>query len=403
MTEINQKQNWELEFKLIQQTPMIHFQHDHQGATLRASEVKPKLDKFLIKRLGGFDEVFKTHPDWFVGYFKDAEISDIKPALNYKMRFYCEHSEVSEPPKYGLYYGNMGARSEKEKAFFSNGNCTMSILCFNSELIDFIKRNVRKFFLVTNFGRMQDKGFGSFVVEGEYRIEDICESLAQEFDSKNVYYFECACMGDVFKENIFKSIKTLYSVMKSGYNINGKYHRSFLFEYFHKKNIGNEKAYMKKEKISPWKDGKPVEYPGSDREYSDIEADEYLYVRALLGVGDHIDYITDFRWDSVKNRYFPAGDKLSVSIKHNAVERYSSPVFFNVVNDVVYFAGGRVNKNILDKEFAFENSRGESVKLKTPSEFDIDDFLEFFFANYDPFAKGYGIGKKLRKYQGGAK
>ena len=31
---------------------MIHFQHDQEGATLRASEVKPKLDKYILTKLG---------------------------------------------------------------------------------------------------------------------------------------------------------------------------------------------------------------------------------------------------------------------------------------------------------------------------------------------------------------
>ena len=40
--------------KLKQHTPLIHFQHSQEGATLRASEVKPKLDKYIIKKV--FDD-----------------------------------------------------------------------------------------------------------------------------------------------------------------------------------------------------------------------------------------------------------------------------------------------------------------------------------------------------------
>ena len=53
---------FQIQFTLRQHTPIIHFQHHQDGATLRASEVKPKLDKFLIeklywknaKRMGGY-------------------------------------------------------------------------------------------------------------------------------------------------------------------------------------------------------------------------------------------------------------------------------------------------------------------------------------------------------------
>lgn len=43
---------YKLTFTLKQHTPIIHFQHDQAGATLRASEVKPKLDKFIIEQMG---------------------------------------------------------------------------------------------------------------------------------------------------------------------------------------------------------------------------------------------------------------------------------------------------------------------------------------------------------------
>lgn len=40
---------YRLSFELVQHTSIIHFQADYQGATLRVSEVKPKLDKYLLK------------------------------------------------------------------------------------------------------------------------------------------------------------------------------------------------------------------------------------------------------------------------------------------------------------------------------------------------------------------
>lgn len=44
------KPKFERVYTLEQQTPLIHFQYDQPGATLRATEVKPKLDKFIIKK-----------------------------------------------------------------------------------------------------------------------------------------------------------------------------------------------------------------------------------------------------------------------------------------------------------------------------------------------------------------
>ena len=39
---------YRLQVKLKQHTPLIHFQWNQKGATLRASELKPKLDKFIM-------------------------------------------------------------------------------------------------------------------------------------------------------------------------------------------------------------------------------------------------------------------------------------------------------------------------------------------------------------------
>ena len=38
---------YKLEFTLKQHTPLIHFQHDQDGAILRATELKPTLNKFI--------------------------------------------------------------------------------------------------------------------------------------------------------------------------------------------------------------------------------------------------------------------------------------------------------------------------------------------------------------------
>ena len=86
-----------LEIKLKQHTPLIHFQHDQEGATLRASEVKPKLDRFVLTRLGqgnyqvGIAQA-KTN-GWLIG-------KGDHPALDYKMRIEATaFKDVSIPVK----------------------------------------------------------------------------------------------------------------------------------------------------------------------------------------------------------------------------------------------------------------------------------------------------------------
>ena len=73
-----------LQLKLKQHTPLLHFQHDQEGATLRATEIKPKLDEFILLTKGRK----AVHPE----YFADADDAD-KNALDYKLRISAEKSE----------------------------------------------------------------------------------------------------------------------------------------------------------------------------------------------------------------------------------------------------------------------------------------------------------------------
>ena len=74
-----------LKVTLKQHTPLIHFQHSEEGATLRSSEVKPKLDRFIIEKLGGGNYenvknlVKKTYTQLFIP--KDGIF-----ALDYKLK-----------------------------------------------------------------------------------------------------------------------------------------------------------------------------------------------------------------------------------------------------------------------------------------------------------------------------
>ena len=49
---LEEKYDFQSTYTLLPQSPLIHFQWDQNGAALRATEVKPKLDRYIIKRLG---------------------------------------------------------------------------------------------------------------------------------------------------------------------------------------------------------------------------------------------------------------------------------------------------------------------------------------------------------------
>jgi hypothetical protein len=394
--------------ELKQQTPILHFQPDESGATLRASEVKPKLDRFLINQS---DEAIPQ--DWFLKKSDNTKLS----ALNYKVHFQCNgevkrsgdrncklnlnhldnllkvhdfikvHENDTEKINEG-YFGNMSSEKNRnakakyimekfKETLFCEGTVTMTILCFVPELLAVIHNNIEKFFFAHNFGTRQDKGFGGFIVKSinnkeikEPKDSSVCEALCKMAEAKCCYYF-------IPKYNAFQEISKMYQVMKSGYK--SKYHRSILFEYFHKKGIGNEKAFIKSNGITPRFDEKNEKsgayYTFHSNKDSEDTYEEKKYVRALLGLSENF-------------RYLPKGD--IIMIEHqpeqedNKIERFASPVFFKVIGNTIYIVAKRIDDGIYGKEFSF-NGNGKTVQLKTPENgsFDIDDFMEYFLYRFN--------------------
>ena len=176
---------------LKQHTPLIHFQHDQEGATLRASEVKPKLDKFILTKLGegDYQQGINTAKEnkWLVGKGEH-------PALNYKMRIKCSNPvdinlPIKEVRKGGvvqrdelgsilfttenypdnmnsLIMGNMGGRIKEDVLnFVLYYDIKMIIISKKNTLIDEIKNFVFTFFVENGFGNRTSKGFGSYTVD----------------------------------------------------------------------------------------------------------------------------------------------------------------------------------------------------------------------------------------------
>lgn len=391
--DLNNNYSFRRIYTLTAHTPIIHFQHRQSGATLRATEVKPKLDSFIKKKMAGR----RIPGGWFVG---DSE------ALNYKLHFSaCGRQERTQPPR--IYYGNAGVQ-EESRAECVKGNCRMEIICFIPELMAEIQKYVAEFFVCTNFGRMQNKGFGSFTVQGEsYSEKEIGDILKDEAKARDCYYISGYKPEEIGK--IFDDISTLYGVMKSGYNMRGSYHRSYLFEYFIEKGIGNEKAYLKKKEVAPYDNGEPVKHPLNRRSFYEQNYREYKYVRALLGVGEQLQFISGFKWGRMKNGkegYMSTG-KERIKIKNASIERLESPIFFKIIDGKLYMVAKRVNDCIFNKEFTFTNvNQRKSISVSVPGEFDIDDFLDWFVKKYniDSTQKDkrgnrvlYSIGKKVLK------
>lgn len=185
---------------LRQHTPIIHFQHDQHGATLRATELKPKLDKYIMEKLlrdknipidphKSIHEQFKAHAKqndwlkWLVGKGKAEHV-----ALDYKVRIVplnqVKDYSISQPIRnnedsnrdrenkkievkpYPMYFANMG-KTPAEKDVLKNGrigNVAITFTSFYNELLTQITDQdlICSFFFRENFGTRQSKGFGCF-------------------------------------------------------------------------------------------------------------------------------------------------------------------------------------------------------------------------------------------------
>ncbi|MCL6102246.1 MAG: hypothetical protein M1292_07100, partial [Bacteroidetes bacterium] len=275
---------YKLEFTLKQHTPLIHFQHDQAGATLRATEVKPKLDKFLVKNI--FKNDFDSCKTFLIGYLPNKEL-DLKKkfeegfiSLNYKLSIlsnsglsykigYPKRRSTGEfywDPQIPCFFGNMGINeTQKRKQFVFDGNginCTLIIT--DSSLAQHFgnaEKWICLFFLKNNFGNRQDKGFGSFTIS-------IYNGKPINFRMPNCLFFETIDNEEVLHANfaqilnsngydaiektdwlrryysLFKAIDLFYRTLRGGINIPGLYFKSLMF--FYAKNLDPEQQWDKK-------------------------------------------------------------------------------------------------------------------------------------------------------------
>lgn len=422
---------------LKQHTPLIHFQHNQEGATLRASEVKPKLDKYLIKHV--FGDSFEKCKHFLVGYTPGNErllsekFKSGFRALDYKLRITADESSRKEymivsllnktdsmklQSAYNInvldnapYFAqeqltkdiledpliwNNGINPEGEIKEFKKGliwdQINLSFFSLNSykqgneKLIGIIKDQIERFFLVTNFGTRSTKGFGSFTVSQINRNEVI-------WDEKKMNSLPCDFVyrkntSNSKLNNLFVAVKEDYQKLKSGINFR-VYAKSLLFCYAvdrMKDNPRWEKRYFKQQLQPSQGTEKPLGHlklkannaPIADSSgYSTWSNNyNYQYLRALLGLAEQY----EFQLQDTKAT-------VVVKVQSDDVDRYASPLIFKIINGIIYIIGNAVDENILNKEFHFSyfkgkqqiKSRGNLLvgKLKTPSKFILSDFMEY--------------------------
>lgn len=252
---------------LKQHTPLIHFQHDQYGATLRASEVKPKLDRFLLRILGGdkgYEEGFKIAKE--KGWLVEKKGKHPHPALDYKMRIeainlnkgrmegYLGYNQDrygnNRPIPVPMFFGNMKKQDQKtpfiEKGFSLCDQLELSFSYIKEDLRNHILMNLSSFLMQTNFGTRQSKGFGSFSWDEENK-KDVLKEFKIKTENGIVSYPYFTSSGDEY--TLFQEMDWFYKAIRSGINDcfgqNRLYMKSLMFAYAKKKGEQWEKKTIK--------------------------------------------------------------------------------------------------------------------------------------------------------------
>lgn len=331
-------------YRLKPQAPLVHFQGNQLFCTLRATEVKPRLDAFLRERAAD-----RIDPSW------KMRRADYRTSLRYQMHIRrgsaTLYVDLGKNDKYPNYYGKAEGRC------CLVGDVLVTIICTIPALRDLIDEYIGEFFLCHNFGTLQSKGFGSYVVEGrEGTPDEVAAALKRKFGVEHCYMLEA--------EKPFCALHVLHSVMKPGLNKvalegEGAYERSLLFTYLHERcGLGNEKAWIKREGLAGSQDTRPYPYDASHPP---------RFARALLGL------TRSFR--------FRDGSLIRARSFDRAIQRHRSPLFFKVIGNRVYFLLSPIAPELYGAEFEFTSQSGRGT-LRVPTKEELGEHFYEDFMNY---------------------
>jgi len=405
---------FKLKITLRQITPVVVALHETEHL-LRSTEMKPKLNKFLVHKIKNGAEVFpKAHYSWLIGKGENKdEEEQLLEHLDFRITgfeyFHADSDELVNE-KQGVtndrfmatkvFYWTPKPNSSSAKTD-PNGYrlIDLTIKSKHVDLLAKIKSWIDEFFIVSNFGRGQSKGFGQFVTTNEVSQDFIEETLLQHFkinntDNFKIYRIPVDELGHYGKNQSYpdKLIDKIYKKIKSGIN-HREYHKSLLFQYFcqsaaHNKSdfIGWEKKAMKvwminkggaffKERVKHNRSHEYKDLPlmvGCDHIEETKEApkqfENFYFIRALLGLPEHYEFAMEneiyyvneeksngyLQWS---NAVFENGttfkyDKTKIKVSSEEIEQFPSTIQFKVVGEQAYLIP-LSTAAIQDKEFTF--------------------------------------------------
>lgn len=405
---------FQITFTLKQHTPIIHFQHEQAGATLRATELKPKLDRWIIQQIGEANIPDTWKGTWRKGHHSLEYKVTIGPTKSrawdiQRIVFDKDSGEVKRNDNnkilvqaYPGYFGNSGKddKSEMKRTIWTNTPIVVEVFCLSSSLRELIERTFADFIFSTNFGTRQTKGFGSFSCTSHpHTAPPNCFFDIHNPQNRNLFDF------DYVEKEVFARIELLYKALRSGINYprNPKdrdarckhdsrfYFKSILWAYAKSNAIQWEKKTIKEAMLRSttcFASQKVANNNRVDNPFG-FAAIENRLMKAMLGLS------TDEQWltygvslqieSELKDR-----DRVSP-----LYARFKSPITFKpiVLGDNfyrVYIIAEQPLPEMYGKWFEVQSNRGGVVRIQTPhdsKEFDTNGFLSFAFFDKLPSGK----------------
>lgn len=418
-----------IDFTLKQHTPIIHFQRNQPEASLRASEVKPKLDKFIIENC--FNNEFELCKQVLTAYspskLKEDELKNRFNqegfrSLDYKLEIRALNINISEvgfvqeSKNKGIYweqqfpgfFANMGPENRlAPKCFsFTEDLINCRIFCKNIKLYNLLLAKVELFFIffqTNNFGSRQSKGYGSFTLftfnntkvtlELKNKLCFKIDNFPQVEDKYCDEFNNHGYSGDKLiwisqQKVVFEHIDLFYRTLRSGINYPRKfYFKSLMFHYAKNLNMQWDKktirtyfysghsgfaAHPVYEEILITRkkpDGTVMYKPdGEDRDQNTF--------RDLLGLA------TEQEW----SKYDDTIIKTAKSAAGHPIERMKSPILFKPVRSmnngsfIVYIFPLAIPTDFLGGEVSIKSKSFRptipDLKLSLPLSFNVKDYLK---------------------------
>jgi hypothetical protein len=378
---------YRLEVKLKQHTPLIHFQHDQNGAALRASEVKPKLDRFIIERL-----TTEEKKEWLTE----------KKTLPFKLKIESTEEKYYDDRELPMFFGNMSKdENSVKKRGITHSNVYFTVYTPDEALRAKIKESLALFFFTHNFGARQSKGYGSFYID-KFDINGIYKE-PDDLWKKNTLY-----VSKFSSKDILKDIDLFYKTIRSGINQCHKICTATDSEMDRKCQVfnkcgvrivkkngcvkyrcehlvfGNKSIFYCKSALFKFLDSKTPNRQWDKKtikeayftKYSPKIDNSQLLYRDLLGLASET---------------IAGGATLSKENIDSDIERYKSPILIKPITtekgSYIYIGYVSIDSQMLNKEFSIKKDKIGSLKMFTPTIFELKDYFDFLFkkSNHTPF------------------